>query len=99
MKPRLGADFRLIIRRILFRHNDFSSCASTCAVVVILKYRFSPPAVCKSLESATLTRPNGLASHIQALPLDLVHQAFNIHTALELESHSIIMGSVPVVTS
>src|SRR5947208_11114470 len=67
-----------------------------CAVVVILKYRLSPSAVCKWLESATCTRPKGLGRDLQALPQALVHQNFDIHTSVKLAALSVLIAGEPM---
>src|SRR5947208_2648117 len=67
-----------------------------CAVVVILKYRLSPSAVCKWLESATCTRPKGLGRDLQALPQALVHQNFDIYTAVKLAALSVLIAGEPM---
>src|SRR6266566_2320270 len=93
MKPRLGADFRLIIRRILFRHNDFSSCASTCAVVLVFKdHSKRISAVCKSLGVRSLNRTQRTGRDLQTLPQALVHQNFDIYPTVELAAMGVLVA-------
>src|SRR5689334_941247 len=67
-----------------------------CAVVVILKYRLSPSAVCKWLESLPEPDRRGCVADLQALPQTLVHENFDIDPAVKFAALRVRIAGEPM---